>query len=205
MAKKQDKDHIFKKTEGEGGENAQPQGPESQGELPAPNPDEKPIQMIFIPAEELQSLKADLEQAQRKAEENLNAWQRERADFLNYKRRIERDQSSMEQNLTINIVRKYLVVLDDLERALKNHQNEGSEKAWAEGIELIARKLKGILEGEGIVTIPVENTTFDPIRHEALTHEPSPDHKSGEIIEVIQQGYMLGDRIIRPALVRVAQ
>jgi molecular chaperone GrpE len=202
MTKKQDKDPINKKMEDKTEGDAQSKEPAEQaGASPE---EEKPIQMVFIPTEELQSLKAELEQAKRKSDENLDGWQRERADFLNYKRRVERDQNMMEQNLTVDIVRKYFVVLDDLERALKNHQEKGGETAWAEGIELIARKLKCILEGAGIVPI-TGDTVFDPTRHEALTHEPSPDHKSGEIIEVVQQGYMLGDRVIRPALVRVAQ
>ena len=70
---------------------------------------------------------------------------------------------------------------------------------------MIIRKLQGILEGEGVKRIPAEEEVFNPVRHEAISHEESPDHKSGQIIEVVQQGYTIGERVLRPALVRVAR
>ncbi len=155
---------------------------------------------------EYDELAQKLQQSQTQAKDNLDGWQRERADFANYKRRIERDQQTAQQNMTIEIIKKYLAVADDLERALKNQPATGSEAiAWAEGIELILRKLQGILNSEGIERIPAENEEFDPSRHEAISYEESPDHKGEQIIEVVLQGYTLGDRIIRPAKVRVAR
>jgi molecular chaperone GrpE len=65
--------------------------------------------------------------------------------------------------------------------------------------------LQGILDSEGIMRIPAENEKFNPLRHEAISHEESTDHESGQIIEVVQQGYTIGDRVIRPAMVRVAR
>jgi molecular chaperone GrpE len=147
----------------------------------------------------------ELQQAQEKAKEFFEGWQRERADFANYKRRIERDQQLMSQNMKGDIIKKYLGVLDDLERALKARPVEGPAASWSNGIELIQRKLQGFLEAEGVKRIPAEDEAFDPTRHEAITHEDSPDHESGEIIEVVQQGYTLGDRVLRPAMVRVAR
>jgi molecular chaperone GrpE len=158
-----------------------------------------------IPVEELETIKQELEEARRKAEENSDGWMRERADFSNYKKRIERDQSQATQNITGNIIKKYLVILDDLERAMKARPTQGEAAAWADGIELINRKLQNILESEAVKRIPAEQEQFDPTRHEAITHEDNPDHASGEIIEVVQQGYVLGDRVLRPALVRVAR
>ena len=72
-------------------------------------------------------------------------------------------------------------------------------------MELVYRKLISLVESSGVTQMQVENEAFDPTRHEAITHEDSPDHQSGEIIEVVQQGYMIGDRVLRPALVRVAR
>lgn len=158
-----------------------------------------------VSAEELQKLQAELEKSLAQAAENFEGWQRERADFINYKKRIERDQAQSLQNITGNLVKRYLVVLDDLERALKNRPQGGEAAAWANGIELIFRKLQGILEAEGVQPIPAEGAQFDPNIHEAISHEPSDGHESGQVIEVIQQGYTLGDRVLRPALVRVAQ
>jgi molecular chaperone GrpE len=139
------------------------------------------------------------------ADEFKDGWQRERAEFSNYRKLVERTQSEERQNRTADVVKKYLVILDDLERAVKTRPKEGPAAEWSEGIELVIRKLQGILESEGIKRIPAENEAFDPMRHEAISHEDSPDHKSGQIIEVVQQGYTIGDRVLRPALVRVAR
>ncbi len=157
-----------------------------------------------VTIEELNKLQADLEKSLVQAAENFEGWQRERADFINYKKRIERDQAQTLQNMTGNLVKRYLVVLDDLERALKNRP-QGDAAAWADGIELIYRKLLSIIETEGVQLIPAEGAQFDPNIHEAISHEPSDGHESGQVIEVIQQGYTLGDRVLRPALVRVAR
>lgn len=154
---------------------------------------------------EYDELVQKLQQSQTQAKDYFEGWQRERADFSNYKRRIERDQQMTQQNLTAEVVKKYLAVVDDMERALKNRPAEGSDAAWASGIELILRKLQGILDAEGVRRIPAESEEFNPSRHEAISYEESPDHEGGQIIEVVQQGYTLGDRVIRPAMVRVAR
>jgi molecular chaperone GrpE len=156
-------------------------------------------------AKEYSDLAEELQQAQGKAKEFFEGWQRERADFSNYKRRIERDQQTLAQNIKGEVIKKYLTILDDLERAMKTRPTEGPAASWSNGIELIMRKMQSILEAEGVRRIPAETEEFNPSRHEAITHEESPDHKSGEIIEVVQQGYTLGDRVLRPALVRVAR
>ncbi len=88
---------------------------------------------------------------------------------------------------------------------MKNRPSGAEAEAWANGIELIVRKMQAILEAEGVKRIPAETEEFDPARHEAITYEESPEHENGEIIEVVQQGYTLGDRVLRPALVRVAR
>ncbi len=158
--------------------------------------EEEAIAMVMLPAEDVERLKEE-------AGKNLENWQRERADFVNYKKRIEREQEQFKARLTGDIIKKFLPVIDDFERAMKVLPTGGQEASWSEGIDLIYRKLQLVVEQEGVTRIPADE--FDPTRHEAITHEPSPDHKSGEIIEIVQQGYMLGDRVIRPALVRVAQ
>lgn len=151
------------------------------------------------------ALAEELQQAQAQAREYFDGWQRERADFANYKRRIDRDQQMISANMKGDIMKRYLPVLDDLERALKTRPTEDATATWAEGIELIYRKLQSILEAEGLQRIPAEKQQFNPTFHEAITHEDNPDHESGQIIEVVQQGYTLGDRVLRPALVRVAR
>jgi len=167
---------------------------------------------IIKPEEEESESKPGIDDLQKQIEENcakaaeyFDGWQRERADFMNYKKRIERDQQVNHQNQLATITKKYLAVLDDMDRALKARPVETEGAKWAEGIELIYRKLQGILESDGIKEIEAENQQFDPNYHEALTHEDSKDYESGQIIEVIHKGYQIGDRVIRPALVRVAR
>jgi molecular chaperone GrpE len=155
--------------------------------------------------DQVADLQAELEQLGAKSEEYLDGWQRERAEFANYRRRVERERETSQQNITGNIVRRYLEVVDDLERALKNRPNEGDGAAWAEGIELIYRKMLNLIEAEGVQPMEAEGQLFDPNLHEAISHEDDPDRESGEIIQVIKSGYTLGDRVLRPALVRVAR
>ena len=151
---------------------------------------------------ELDAIKSQLAEAESKVSEYKDGWARSQAEFQNYKKRIERDNELTYASMKGDIVKKVLPVLDDLERAL---QNRLADDAWANGIELIARKLQNILESEGVKRIEAKGTAFDPNFHEAITHEPSDEAGSGYVIDVVQNGYMLGERVIRPALVRVAQ
>ncbi len=154
---------------------------------------------------ELSALKEELTAVQEQCKEFSEGWQRERADFLNFRKRIERDQAQLNQIVTSNIIRKYLSVNDDMERALANRPQGAESQEWWNGVELIYRKLTGILESEGVQVIPAEGEMFDPALHEAITHEDSADVESGRVIAVVQKGYRIGDRIIRPTLVRVAR
>ncbi len=151
---------------------------------------------------EREALQAKLAEAESKVSEYKDGWARSQAEFQNYKKRIERDNALTYANMKGDILKKVLPALDDLERAL---QNRPVDDAWASGIELIARKLQNILESEGVKRIEAKGAAFDPNFHEAITHEPSEEVESGHVIDVVQNGYMLGERVIRPALVRVAQ
>jgi len=153
---------------------------------------------------EVAELKKQLEEALAQVEEYKDGWQRSRAEFANYKKRIERERSQIYQNAAGEIIKRFLDIADDLQRALDNRPQEGEGAVWADGIELIYRKLLTIIENEGITPMETEGQTFDPNLHEAISLEDSPDHESGEIIEVLKKGYMLGDRVLRPATVRVA-
>jgi len=137
--------------------------------------------------------------------EYLDGWQRSRAEFANYKRRVEREQEEARARIAGEVLGHYLSVLDDLERALKDRPLEGEAASWAEGIEMIYRKLRALLEAEGVETIAADGLAFDPNMHEAVTHEDSPTHQAGDIIEVIRRGYRIGERVLRPSQVRVAR
>jgi Molecular chaperone GrpE (heat shock protein) len=150
----------------------------------------------------LEDLQKQLAELQAQADEYKDGWQRSVADFQNYRRRVEAEKAETYQTAVGSIIKRYLPVLDDLQRALAACP---ADLAWVDGIELICRKLQTILEAEGLNRIEAEGQMFDPHFHEAISQEPSEEHASGQIIAVVQNGYMLGDRVIRPALVRVAK
>jgi len=175
-------------------------GKSHSGQIPVKDDGEPKVESAS-----LEETKKELEYANSQAAANMDGWQRERAEFANFKRRIEREQSQQRQYLTGEVIKKYLVILDDLELAIKNKPKDGEGASWAEGIILISRKLQTIIESEGVERIFENNVPFDPNLHEAISNEENPDVESGNIIEVVRQGYKIGDRILRPAMVRVAR
>jgi len=162
---------------------------------------------VLISEAEVAQLQQELDQALKKSNEYLEGWQRERAEFFNYKKRMERDQSQGSQNVVGNAIRRYLDIADDLARALnnKNRPSEGEAATWADGIDLIYRKMLSAFEADGVMRMETDSKFFDPNLHEAISHEDSPSHESGQIIEVVQPGYTIGERVLRPARVRVAR
>lgn len=151
---------------------------------------------------EVEALKKQLEEVEARASEYKDSWMRSQAEFQNYKKRIDRDNESMRLHMKGEIVKKILPLLDDLERAM---QNRPADETWSNGIELIVRKFQTTLESEGVKRIEAEGKEFDPNFHEAISNEPNDEVESGHVIAVVQNGYMLGERVVRPALVRVAQ
>jgi len=150
----------------------------------------------------LVELEKTLAEAQAQAAEYKDGWQRSVADFQNYRRRVDAEKAETYQMAAGSIIKRYLPVLDDMERAM---QGRPANLTWADGIELIYRKLQSILEAEGIKRIEAEGKMFDPNFHEAISQEPAEGVESGTVLAVIRNGYMLGERVIRPAMVRVAQ
>jgi molecular chaperone GrpE len=151
---------------------------------------------------EIEALKKQLEEAEAKVSEYKDGLLRSQAEFQNYRKRMERDNELTKALMKGDVIKKILPLLDDLERAL---QNRPADDLWANGIELIARKFQNIVESEGVKRIEAEGAEFDPKFHEAISNEASEEVPSGHVIAVVQNGYMLGERVIRPALVRVAQ
>ena len=155
--------------------------------------------------DELEAARQELDEAKAKAAENLDGWQRAVADLANYKKRVERERAEAHQSTPAAVVTRLLPVLDDFDRAMKDAPAGESVKLWVEGISLIQRKLHNIVEGVGVERIEADGAMFDPYWHEAITHDESENHSEGQVIEVVQHGYRLGDRVLRPALVRVAK
>jgi molecular chaperone GrpE len=153
--------------------------------------------------EQLEAATRELEEARARADEATYNWQRSAADFANYKRRTEEDRSLLTQAGTAVLISKLLAVQDDFDRALANVPAEVHE-GWLEGIQLVERKLRSVLESEGVTPIEALGQPFDPNLHEAVVHEPTDAHPDNTVIEELQRGYRLGDRVLRPSLVKVA-
>src|ERR1035437_2706643 len=178
----------------------------NDGATPENNPEQSPTpeNVEQAPAETsaLAELEIQLAEARAQAAEYKDGWQRSVAEFQNYRRRVDAEKAENYQSAVGGIIKRYLPVLDDMERAI---QVRPAGLAWAEGVELICRKLQSILEAEGLKRIEAEGQKFDPNIHEAIAQEPVDGMESGTVIAVVRNGYMLGDRVIRPAMVRVAQ
>lgn len=147
---------------------------------------------------------AKLAAAEKQAQDNLDGWQRERADFSNYKRRIERELTETRQNATNMTLKSLLPVLDDYELALANQPAHLMDDAWVEGIIAIQRKFLKILEDYGVEAIDPVGQEFDPTRHEAIGVDTESDAESGTVTQTLQKGYINGDKVLRSALVKVA-
>ncbi|MFZ0547959.1 MAG: nucleotide exchange factor GrpE [Candidatus Promineifilaceae bacterium] len=154
-------------------------------------------------AEEL-TLEEQLTAAQSKAAEYLDGWQRERAEFANARKRLEKQRAEAYKNAAVDHAAKLLPILDDFDRALSNVPSEIAADSWFEGIQLVRRKLQTIMEGLKVEAIEAVGQPFDPNFHEALALKDADGVESGTVIEELLVGYRMGDRVIRPSLVNVA-
>jgi len=155
-------------------------------------------------AQRVEQLERELTEVRAKNEEHLYNWQRSAADFANYKRRTDEERATLGQFANALLIGKLLSVLDDFDRALESVPEEQAHDPWAEGVQLVERKLRNVLESEGVTPIEAVGQPFDPNLHEAVVHEDTADHPDNEVIGELQRGYRLHDRVIRPSLVRVA-
>jgi len=147
----------------------------------------------------------ELEKAKAQAAEYLDQWRRTAAEFSNYRKRLEKEQAEQSRLAAASIIRKLLPILDDFDRAFRTLPPNLMDLTWIDGIALIHRKLQLLLEQEGVKVIETEGKAFDPLYHEAVTHEEAEGFSEGQIIGEVQKGYMMGERVLRPALVRVAK
>ena len=155
-------------------------------------------------AEDLEALRQELEQARAKEAEYLDGWQRARAELSNARKRFQREQQQSYANAKADLLVRLLPIVDDFERAFETLPEDLSSDTWVEGIKLVQHKAQGLIEQEGVVPIDADGHEFDPFRHQAVTHEPSDDVPEGHVIAEMQRGYMVGDRVLRPCMVRVS-
>lgn len=161
--------------------------PQSQSAAPAGNDP---------PADPLAELQAERE----KAETYLRNWQRSAADFANYKRRVEQERSEAQRLANAALVINLLPVFDDLERAIASVDSHLAGLNWVQGIIQIHQKFWRLLEAMGLSEIPAEGLPFDPAQHEAVARQAGPE---GQVLHVVQKGYNLGGKVLRPAMVIV--
>src|SRR3954465_4444559 len=154
---------------------------------------------------QIEALTAERDAAVQTGDEYLAALQRERAEFQNFKRRTTEERMRDLGLAGEDLIRKVLTVADGFDRAIDARPESVATDPWFEGISAIDRKLRALLESEGVSTIDATpGTSFDPREHEAIANVPGTDRPDGEIVEEVRRGYRLRDRVIRPALVAVA-
>jgi len=149
-------------------------------------------------------LHAELEEVIKQSAANKEGWQRARAEFANYKKRAEREKQEGLKRGALDALTKLLPIFDDFERAMENVPEEMAENPWVSGTSLILRKYEKILDEYDVIIIDPVGELFDPRMHEAIGMDDSGDVESGHVTMTLQKGYMSGDRVLRPALVRVA-
>ncbi len=154
---------------------------------------------------EVLSIEDQLANALAEAEDYKDRWMRSQAEFANARKRMERQRTEAYTNAKADVVSKLLPALDDFERAIESTPEQISEDGWYEGIQLVERKFKTMLETLNISPIEAVGAHFDPNFHEAISQEPTDEYESGVVCRELQKGYQIGDRVIRPSLVIVAQ
>lgn len=149
-------------------------------------------------------LDVQLGEVQTKAAEYLEGWQRARADFVNYKKRADKEREEAYQIATVETFTKLLPVIDDFDLAVSNVPAEKANDDVIKGFNLIHRKFLSLLENAGIKVLNPVGEAFNPAFHEAIGQDESTTVQSGHVTVVLRKGYMHGERVLRPALVRVA-
>ena len=156
-------------------------------------------------AAQLDELRRQLEAAQQEAGDSKAAWQRSAAYFANYRRRTEQDREQMLGLANEVLLAKLLSIVDDFDRAIANMPSELQHLGWVGGIVAIDRKLRLLLDSEGLTPIEALGKPFDPHEHEAVVQEDRPNVPEGTVVAELQKGYRVRDRVLRPAMVAVAR
>jgi molecular chaperone GrpE len=148
---------------------------------------------------------ASVEDAARQRDEYYDLLLRKTAEFDNFRKRTERERQTLADAAAADLLSELLPLVDDLERALQAEPGAEGADAYRRGVELIHRQLLDVLRKRGVRAIEARGADFDPYYHQAVSHEHDPERRDGEVIEEFRRGYMLGDRLLRPAMVKVAK
>ncbi len=175
---------------------------ERKEEQPVPEEEER---VEGDPKAVIERLKKELEEAKAKASENYDRFLRLYAEFDNYRKRVAREKAELVRYGNEELLKELLPVLDNLERALEHAKRGGDPKAIVEGVGLILDQFQAVLKRFGVEPIRAIGEKFDPERHEAVGEQEAEGVEPGEVILEVQKGYMLNDRLLRPAKVVVAK
>ena len=145
------------------------------------------------------------DELQRERDEYKDLLLRKTAEFENFRRRTDRERQAQAESAAADLLGELLPLVDDLERALQVETGSEGAEAYRRGVELIHRQLTEILRKRGVRAIEALGADFDPHQHQAVAHEPVEGRREGEIVEEYRRGYMLGDRLLRPSMVKVAK
>ncbi len=156
-------------------------------------------------ASQLEELRQQVLAAEQDASDNRAGWQRTAADFANYRRRTEQDREQMLGLANEALLSKLLTIADDFDRAIANMPAELRGVGWVDGIAAIDRKLRLLLDSEGLTPIEAVGKPFDPREHEAVVQEETTTVPEGTVTSELQRGYRVRDRVLRPAMVAVAK
>jgi molecular chaperone GrpE len=152
----------------------------------------------------IEQLEAKIEQLEAEAQEASNRYLRLAADFDNYKKRARQEQADLVRSANADLIEKLLPVVDNFHRVLESAPEE-IEDAWLKGVRLTLQQLVELLTAQGVEPIEAVGQPFDPTLHEAIGHEESNEHPEDTVVTEVRRGYRLHDRVVRPALVKVAR
>ncbi len=147
----------------------------------------------------------ELTAARKEAQTNLEGWQRTLAEFQNYRRRTEREQKDTYANATREVIKSLLPIIDDFERAMDSLPPDAQGQSWVSGISMIQRKFHKFLDDYNVRVLDPVGEPFDPNQHEGIGHEANSPYDSGLVAVTLQKGYAVGDYVLRPAMVKVAE
>lgn len=152
-----------------------------------------------------EELETQLAEEKKKSDEYLDNWRRAMAEFQNYKRRAEKDKADYGQYANQRLLKRLLDVLDSFGAGFRAVPPQYENQPWVEGMRAVERQMLQILEQEGVTQIDAQGKAFDPNFHEAVSYEPAEGASEGQILDELQRGYMIQDRVLRPTRVKVAK
>ncbi len=155
--------------------------------------------------DEVSLMRAEMEEALREKEQFKVMAQRAQADLVNYRRRAADEQSEIRRNTNSTLLLKFLGIVDDIDRAIELMPEDVAGSGWVDGLEIIRRNMKSILDSEGVEKIEARGQRFEPWEHEAVSYQETPDGEDGMVTDVFRDGYKLHDRVLRAAQVVVSK